>query len=248
MKLKGNWIVWLLAGFLAIALGNKFLRGGGTKNTPSGNTPPIAEEVAPASSSELGYLFSTGDWAHTVPGKAIEGWLGQGTANWVLWSAIVVFVLFFVRDFVSKDKKTGNILNVLYFCAAAVIVAMIFGGTLQTYGKLKEVPIISEIDFRRAPDGHTAVTQMTLNTVVVVRLRMGHVSTGANWACPKVIKPVSLPFTPEFEVVAGKWTNQNHFKLTEQSQKMLLENGTMNVTALLVHTTSHQNPCLTVRY
>ncbi len=112
---------------------------------------------------------------------------------------------------------------------------------------MPEKSIISEVDFRRAPEGHTIVADMTLTSTAVVRMSMGHVSTGPNWACPKVIRPVSLPFTPEFEIVAGNNTVQIHFKLTEESQEALLKNGTMSVSVIFVHTTAHENPCLTVR-
>jgi hypothetical protein len=187
------------------------------------------------------------DWADTVPGKAIEKWLGQGTANWVIWSALVVFVLFFVRDLVSKDKKLGNVLNVLYFCAAAVIAAMLFGGTLQTYDKLTEQKVTSHIEFRGVHKAKPKVVVMAFNTIAVASLDMGHVSTGPNWACPETIKPAKLPFDVYYEVVAGKGTTQNHIQLTKESQQALLENGTMAVTVRFTHQTEYQNPCVYLR-
>lgn len=237
-KIKGNIFLWLIGGFILLAVIKKLFKS---------NVTTPAAEVASAPSTELGYLFSTGDWTHTVPGKAIEGWLGQGTANWVIWTTIVVLVLFFVRDLVSKDKKLGNIFNVLYVCAAAVFAAMLFGGTLQTYDKLKEVSVTPPVEFRGVHKAKPKVVMMAFNTIAVASLDMGHVSTGPNWACPEVIKPAKLPFDVYFEVVTGKDSTQNHIMLTKESQQALLENGTMAVAVRFTHQTAHQNPCAYLR-
>lgn len=117
----------------------------------------------------------------------------------------------------------------------------------EVFKSIPEKNIMSEVDFRHAPVGRTIVTEMTFNTVAVVGLSMSPIEQGVFWACPETIEPAKLPFTPYFEVVAGAHTSQNHIKLTKESQRALLENGTMSVTVRFTHLRAHTNPCANLR-
>jgi hypothetical protein len=235
--------------FILVVLAKKFLFG--TSGEPEKKTAAAAPVEKGsgladiASQSEVGQLFSTLDWTVTTPGKAVaELFGGSGWANWLLWSAVVVLIILVVRSF-FKTKGDNNFGWSILVFIWVVIISIGLYATITNHTSQQETTH-APVDFRMAPIGKTEDVRMGMNTVVISKLRMADINKDGDvylMACPEVMWPGKSPFTPQFIVVAGAYTLQNHIALTEESKLEIMKYGIGSINVRFTLMAERTMPC-----
>ncbi len=219
-----KFIGWLLVGFLAIALGNKFIRGDGTKKVGASNSAPAAEEVSKLGESQLGKVFISGDWAQTLPGQAIENSLGVGWANWVIWGVIAIVILSVVVNYLpATKKKDGG--SIFFGVGVTMIVLLLIGILTVTVKNWMDAPKANfqVVDMMTLAYGESVTIPMGLSTIALPKVH-GTVQgkdQHSNYACPEAKKLNGL-FPAMFEVV-NPFTENLQIKHSEETKRKLIE-------------------------
>ncbi len=243
-----------MVGFLIIALGNKFIRGDGTKNTVAAETVPVAEEVSKLGESQLGKVLTTGNWSHTWPGKAIDDWLGAGSGNWILWFAVAILAYKIITRFAApKGTPAGIVDGVLVIIVAigiaAVIADLIRGGStgeIANSSQRLSLPDgqIVKVDLRQKKERDPMLVTMNITDTARIQGKMVESSPGrligdgvtVYGFCARVVEPAWLlthPGTPKEHLM---FPNPDHvglfhdMNLTDEMKKFLVLNRVTSVT------------------
>lgn len=257
MRLKGNLIVWLLVGFLIIALGNKFIRGDGTKNTVPADTAPVTEEVSKLGESQLGKVLTTGEWSHTLPGKFIDDLLGAGWSNWVLWFMVVIFAYAIITRFVAKPKGSSSSLadGVLWIIGiigfVAIVVSAVSDPMASTVGSASYPQRLSlpdgriiPVDLRKMASREEKLVTMNITDTARIQGKMVESSPGrligdgvtVYGFCARVVQPdwvLTHPKTPKEHFMFPNKEQEGLFhdmKFTDDMMKFLVLNRVTSVT------------------
>ena len=238
MKIKGG-LIWLPVGFLAIALGSKFIRGDGTQKTTSADTSPVKEEISKLGESQLGKVFTTGDWTHTNPGKAIDGLLGAGWSNWIMWLAVAILVYWLISKFVLKstgsgDGLAGGAITVMGFIALAAIILSAVGSNYSQEAQSTIVPV----NMRQMGPLEMKPVRMSINDTARVQIGLVEKTPGrplgdgvtAYGVCAKIVAPSWIPEhkdTPKVHIdfVDFQVGNFTDMVVTEEMKFFLIKKG-----------------------
>lgn len=244
MKIKGG-LIWLPVGFLAIALGSKFIRGDGAQKTTSADTSPVKEEISKLGESQLGKVFTTGDWTHTLPGKTIDGLLGTGWSNWVMWLGLAILAYWLYSKFIGESKSSddgiaGGAITVMAFIALAGIVLSAVG---NNYSK-EAGPTTIPVDMRKMGPLEPRLIRMSLNDTARVQIGLVEKSPGrpigdgvsAYGICAKIVEPAWIPGhkdTPKVHIgfVDFKVGSYSDMRVTEEMKVFLVKNDVAVFTA-----------------
>ncbi len=123
------------------------------------------------------------NWSDTVPGKAIESWLGQGWANWILWGIALMVLWLIVQHFLPSGKKGGSGLTTLGIWIVGLLLAGVLIVAVMEYLD-RPRPIL--VDLTGKAHGYSEVVPMGFNTTVEVRGSPTMLSDGyGNHICPE---------------------------------------------------------------
>ena len=167
--------------------------------------------------SDLSLTFGL-DLSQTTPGKAIESWLGQGWANWILWGTVLIMIWLMIQRFLPGGKKAS--FPTLLGWLIGVMLLAILVVTIKSYLDKEEMYVT--VDLRHVKHGEGVTVPMGIGTTAVLRMSTTMVKDGyGNYACPeaKLLRELGTNLT--YQVVAGEKTTGVQVALSEESKVRL---------------------------
>ena len=185
------------------------------------------------------------DWSTTLPGKTIDGWLGAGWSEWIMWLLIAILIYWLITTFIlkpegSKDGGAGSAVTVMAFIALAAIVFSAVGGKYTQEAKSTAVPV----DLRPKAERDPVKVRINVTDTLKIQGKMVERSPGrligdgrsAYGFCAEIVEPAWLKKNPETPKQHLMFPNPSHIglvhemKLTDEMRAFLVQNEVTSVT------------------
>ncbi len=251
------WILWTLlgAGLVAVMTYRLIIVPGRTPALPSlptissGVLKTVAWIVVAALAMGLMWYFqvwnlTTFSWADTVPGQAIDKWLGVGWAPWVMWILVVLFVAGLLSLFLSKGKVWGGVIKWIGSIALVALLVVGFSAVMDWHRAKPQAYVPVELHTLKA--GESRTVPMGLSSIAVIKIAGTNVKDGYGmYACPEA-KALQGMMKVKYRVPAGNHTNRLQVEMTPASKQELLARNIVAVDTTFTLTkgpTFGKTPC-----